>query len=133
MGRTRVDPAAVAALVAALRESPLERPRTDNLGFTREWLSAKTESPEVKTYERGATPEQRALYRRSLADPDVVEKVVPTLFDYVIHDAYFYARIAATFSFRRACFSTSTAIGSWPAQSGRPETPWAFSVVAIPW
>ena len=37
------------------------------------------------------------MYRQSLSDPDVVEKVVPTLFDYVILDAYFYARVAVTF------------------------------------
>jgi len=94
-----VDAAKVRALVSALEASPLAKPDMENLGLTPAWLKAHVASqpPGVLVGTLPVTEGQRGLFTTSFTNPEVIAKVLPTLFRFTRTDDYPFAQVKVTF------------------------------------
>ena len=95
----RVDPASIENLVAALRQPAVLKPDAGDLGIDQAWLDANAIPAALKNSGDflEAAPNQQALYRRAFTDLNIIQKVVPSLYDYIKFDDYPSARIVVTF------------------------------------
>jgi hypothetical protein len=95
----RVNASLVAALVSALDAPIIPELDLANIGITPVWLEAKVAAAEQKLEIQfsDATTSQKELFAKSFADPAVIAKVAPQLFEYASMDDYPYADVEVIF------------------------------------
>jgi hypothetical protein len=93
-GLVKVQTKAIDALVAALKEPPIEKPDLANLGITQAWLDARVEANIPYFF----TPAERARFRSSFTDLATVQDLLPFVFQYSKSDDFPSVQVTVTFS-----------------------------------
>jgi len=88
-------------LLAALKAAALPAPQVTNLGITADWLRQNVKpvpkQGEAAKYYEGA-PNQRALYENTFSDLGIIQKLLPSLFDFWKSDDYPELMLTVTFA-----------------------------------
>ena len=82
LGKHRVDPKSVDALIASLTSTVQAAPTPSNLGITQNWLERNVQIPQ-----EGA-PNQQALFRENYTDSKTIAELLPFAFKFVKFDDY---------------------------------------------
>jgi hypothetical protein len=95
----RISEMKVQALVAALSAPAIEKPDMTNLGVTPAWLTANVASQRPRAWAQATstTANQQELFRKSFTNPELVAKVLPTLFAYIKSDDYPFSQVKVVF------------------------------------
>jgi|ERR1700722_18432235 len=91
LGRKRVGTTSVDALVAAIQQAPIGKPSLEGLGLTELWLHEQLAGiPRKPSWWKlkGGSPRQNALFEKSFTDPNFVDNVLPSLFEFSRTDDY---------------------------------------------
>lgn len=95
-----VNAPSVKGLVAALTAPTIAKPDINNLGVTPAWLKANAASqrPRARAQATETTANQRQLFDTSFTNPEVIAKILPSLFAYVSFDDYPFASVEVAFA-----------------------------------
>src|ERR1700675_3990604 len=99
LGRRRIDATSVEALVEAVQQPLIPKPSLEALGLTKAWLQEQVSGiPKESSWWKlkSGTPRQRELFEHSFTDPDFINKVLPSLFNFSRTDDYPSAEITVS-------------------------------------
>lgn len=93
LGDEAIDSTRIETLLLALRAPVVSTPQPDNLGITPEWLLQNAEGAPPK-----GAPNQQALFEKSFSDPEIIDQLLPSCFNYLKFDDHPTVQIATTFA-----------------------------------
>ncbi|MGO9589212.1 MAG: hypothetical protein ACLP3K_04090 [Candidatus Acidiferrales bacterium] len=82
VGKHRIDPKLVDALIASLKSTAQAAPTPSNLGLTQNWLERNVQTPQKEA------PNQQALFRESFTDSTTIADLLPFAFQFAKFDDY---------------------------------------------
>lgn len=141
--REDVSPASVELLVAALHSTLVPKPEPAILGVTPSWLitHAGSQQPHANNYPGEPTSGQRALFRKSFTDPNLIARVLPGLFENWHTDDYPFVHVEVDFNDETKLVASSTSqfpymlpwcVGPNKSASYNPEISRAVSALLPP-
>ncbi len=78
LGDREIDSRLIDTLLLAFSAPALPTPQARNLGITREWLHQNAE-----TAPRNGAPNQQVLFEENFSDPEIIEQLLPSCFNFL--------------------------------------------------